>query len=272
MVTEAIFSGFSKKKVDLNLATGHASRKTYYCDPKKTSQKYCISKSTHRNSSVLLWGDSNADHYVGMLGALSKSLEFNFAVSTATACPSLINTKKFTSKKRKKSCDSRTRALIPYLTKYQTIILASQWVNYYQTKGFEQELVNTVEQLLESNLKIIILAQVPLQNNYDRMCEVKKLRVSFLDCAKPTRQNPIVTAVNKVMDQVANKYNDVSFVSINEILCTDGECKPHVTDISDFPLYFDKSHLSLKGSWELGRYLVKTQQVPVPFKNLSAIL
>ena len=73
-----------------------------------------VGDSTANDSSVVLWGDSNAAHYVGVLGAFAREAQFRFRNVEVGSCPPLfVDPSRFVDARRESDCVASAATIRP---------------------------------------------------------------------------------------------------------------------------------------------------------------
>ncbi|MGO4841276.1 SGNH hydrolase domain-containing protein, partial [Rhizobiaceae sp. 2RAB30] len=87
--------------------------------------------SAEEEPKILLWGDSNAAHYVALLGEIAKRQGFSFRNVEHSACaPLLKDGYTFSPRDYRLSCRASHKVILPALDKYDTLIITAQWTHY----------------------------------------------------------------------------------------------------------------------------------------------
>ncbi|MDS1136005.1 acyltransferase family protein [Nitratireductor indicus] len=218
---------------------------------KDTENPKCIINGTSE-PKILLWGDSNASHYVGALAALSREAGISFRNFAHSACPSVLDRpERFTREKIAKACKSSSATALKEFDKYDTIIMSSSWDTYLRQNEaeFTQALAKTIETLKTKNKKIIVLGQVPRLYGYDPTCERKNIKLKVLHCRDAFKGAPQrIETTNQIVKKVASEKG-VGYLDFEPILCSRDFCGSKIAEKS---IYYDSGHLSGAGSERLG--------------------
>jgi peptidoglycan/LPS O-acetylase OafA/YrhL len=219
---------------------------------------------------VLLWGDSNAAHYVGALGSIADEAGFTFKNISISACPPLLtNVGRYSKANKVTGCVPSIEMLKPELLKYEHIIISAAWTNYTNaSEQFWDDFIRTLDVLRKTTKSIILIGKVPVINEFNRYCELRKLSFPIINCElKPTYIQQSILEANKFLAQVAERFDDVSYFDFNQQLCDLKGCRG--TDEGGLPLYYDSTHLSLPGSRVIGEKLIREKGIPKEFQHLS---
>lgn len=232
------------------------------------NNKACVLHSDEE-PSVLLWGDSNASHYVGMLGVFAEQGGFAFRNAAHSSCPPLLEGAAATQKAdRVERCLASIAVVKTYLDRYSTIILGAHWSGYFSKDvDFAKNLERTVDALLAQGKHVIILGQAPSFKVVNRKCPQKALKLTVVECGgEGSERSKDREFVNRKLRELASSRSSVEFYDGAGLLCVGGRCSPYLNgELS----YFDNSHLSMEGSWLLGRHIVKNTGVPDVFVRLG---
>jgi len=217
---------------------------------------------------VLLWGDSNAAHYIGIIGAFAQKAKFTFKNLEHSSCPPIFSDPKdFVPPKRVDKCRKSLHKMKQALNDYKVIIISSAWTNYdSRSENFLPSFFETVETLKNNGKLVILLGKVPHINGYDRVCSEKAISIPHIKCSihGKTKLDQNIIVMNTKLRDFASTTERVEYFDIVDYICSDGLCSAY--DSNGEPLYYDLMHLSMPGSWKLGKKIVDTLSgVPYPF-------
>jgi len=75
-----------------------------------------------------------------------------------------------------------------------------------------------------------------------------------------------VERVNSQLKEFASGVRNIEYFDATSYLCPEGWCSAF--DQQGAPMYFDSSHLSIKGSWSLGELIFAREGVPSAFRQI----
>jgi peptidoglycan/LPS O-acetylase OafA/YrhL len=221
---------------------------------------------------VILFGDSNAAHYVGMLREFAERAGFAFRNIAVGSCPPVLNrTELFTAQRRVADCEAAIPLVFAAFERYDVVVLAADW-NFYRSNSDRliPELAVTIDSLLARGKDVIIIGNIPIIYGYDRLCREKAISFPGVSCHfERVPLDPDVVATNASLQRLAATRPAVRYYDANEHLCPAGICDAN--DPQGKPQYFNTSHLSLTGSSRLGQRIIATQGVPNVFERLGAV-
>jgi peptidoglycan/LPS O-acetylase OafA/YrhL len=220
--------------------------------------------------TILLWGDSNAAHYVGMVSAFARHAGARVRNVAHQACPPVpADAPSVQRMRRPDDCRRSLQAVWAAAAPYDVVVLAASW---YQYPGAEQSAgggaSETTRRLVAQGKRVILLGRVPTQPTFDRLCREKALRYPMLHCdeaGSPLR--PEVEAMNNALRELAATLPGVTYHDANDLLCPDGHCP--VTDRDGDPLYHDSGHLTMAASWWLGAQVLARDGLPAAFASFG---
>ena len=225
-------------------------------DVKAYKENRCVYPENIEKANVFLIGDSNAAHYLGMLRVFAKHYGFSIRNATQSSCPMVFDNQfGWIDPKYQKSCSIYSHSLIQKVNKFNTVIVGGFWKNYYNKKDFQKSFKNTIDQLSKKVKHVILLAQVPMFPGYNKDCEIKSIRLNTLGCTKRFNNTLVDHASNKFLQSIANKYTNVEYFGIRQVLCKHKICSPYLNGV---PVYYDTHHLSMTGSELIGRKMLET--------------
>lgn len=223
--------------------------------------------NTENKSNVLLWGDSNAAHFVGMLGEIAKKNDFSFRNVTHSACPPLLKEpESFVIAKDVKPCSISSDLVKGVLSEFEYLIISAQFDTYSEHDDFWNAFNETIE-ILATTHKIILIGQVPRMSGFDNKCHLKSLRLNFLDCDDNLKIQNLDSTINSKLLSIA-KNNNVEFFNPTDYICTKGRCSPY---INNKLIYTDSSHLSQEGSIELGKSIIDNARKSPTFSDIKSL-
>ena len=200
---------------------------------------------------TFLFGDSNASHYVGLFSVTEPS---SFRNSALGGCPVVLGSiNKIASVRRLPDCEVGVPMMLNETMKYKNLIYSLSWSDYKKRDpDFMNQVESTIVFLLAKGKKIKLVAKLNRFGEYNRECEARSdIYFKDIDCLvapKPMLED--ISLVNAELKEIASRHDGVVFFDPNEVLCKNNMCS--IYDRNGTPLYYDKSHLSMKGSIELG--------------------
>ena len=217
----------------------------------------------------LLWGDSNAAHYIGLISAFADAEPFRFRHLSVVGCPGVLDEPgRFASTIRRDDCERSSSALRSALEGEPTVMMASRWSKYVGvTPDFLEAVFTTAETIRATGARVILLGETPAMTGFDPRCLEKALSYPRLDCGRWERFpiDPRTTAVNRRLRSFADRTPGVTYWDPNEALCPAGSCSAFDSDGE--PLFRDPSHLSPAGSRAVGDAIVRATGVPDVFRE-----
>ena len=235
------------------------------------SNENCILGSGPNDPNrVLLWGDSNAAHYIGVIGAFSQDAGFKFRNIAVGSCPPITRDPgPYVSVRRATDCRKVISTISAALSSADVVVLSANYPEYIQrSANFLETFFATVRELTDSGKLVILIGKAPVIAGYDRRCREKSLSYPSLECPRiSVPPNTEVDATNEKLKQFADNSPNVEYLDINSRICLDGRCSAF--DSRGNPLYYDPGHLAMTGSWAIGQQILDTSGVPKPIARIS---
>lgn len=219
--------------------------------------------------TTLLWGDSNASHYIGILGEIAKSEGVSFRNIEHPACPPLLQgAATFAHLKYKKNCIESIERVKGVIDSYDHIIISASYSMYDTfSQGYQDAFRDTILALRSKGKEVTIVGQSARFANYDTSCKIKALKAP-INCQTHFVSNAKQSAkVNASLKVLAASIDGVKYIDFNELICPDGACSPY---LDGQPIFFDNIHISMEGSWLLGKKAVASKMYPPVFTKLVA--
>lgn len=221
--------------------------------------------------TTLLWGDSNAAHYIGVLGVFGREAGFSFRNIEVGSCPPLRgDLRPFVDARRESDCIASEKLIRPVVDRASTVMISAAYTDEYRDPhgDFLPAIEATVRELANAGKHVVVIGKVPILTDFDRRCREKALKFPFLHCATVTAPlAPQVAHANDELRAFAAKTPNVTYFDANTYLCPKGVCASATPDGA--MLYYDPSHLSLTGSWKLGETIFHSAGVPPAFADLG---
>lgn len=228
------------------------------------TESRCVVGASGRPSAFLI-GDSNAGHLVGMFAEVGAAQGVAIRNATHSGCPPFPDgvSDLYVKPVVVDSCRRYNEAIWKEISQYDTVIVGAAWSYYWRlnANSYIPYLKDLVDRLAREGKRVVLVLQVPYFKNYDRRCLQKSQKVDGLDCfERGTIASDAETKINKDLSVFASRYPNVQIVSFRKVLCAEKTCSAYLDGV---PLYYDPSHLSMQGSKEIGRYLIRAGQAPV---------
>ena len=222
---------------------------------KEYHEDRCVYPNDTDTYDMLLIGDSNAAHYLGMFRVFSDHFSFNIRNTTVSECPLIFNGEyNWIKTTMRKGCSTYRHSVFEEAKKYNTVVVGGSWNGYYQKEGFNKNFEETIVKLSKSVKHIILLAKIPMFPGYKRKCEVLSMQLNSLNCSTRFNNQNKEDISNQFLREIAKKYNNVEYFDIRDKICHGNECSPYQYG---HLLYFDSGHLSMKGSELLGKSMIQ---------------
>lgn len=270
-----IFTDYKQQLAQVREATKPATKYDYVCQrdvltvDDLSNDNCVIGKTSDDKTPVLLWGDSNAAHYLGILGKIAEQQQFAIRNLEIGACPPLLeNVEPYSKLHRVKDCQLSSKASKQAFEQHATIIIGGSWTKYLEhAPTFLTDFTNMVSELVVSGKNVVILGKIPIIPSHDRYCREKALSTPFLVCkVEDVPVSKDVSFVNQYLLDYAAKTPNVWYFDVTEPLCPESTCSAY--DDQGNLRYFDSGHLTLEASWKLGEHIVKADLTPKFFEQL----
>lgn len=240
--------------------------------PEDIENEHCIlgDKSLDQ-PKAFLWGDSNAAHYVGMLGIFAEKGGFKFRNLEVGSCPPLdTNPGTFVPAKRYSDCNSSREIILKAVDQFDVLIISANWPAYQtRSNDFFKTFFAMTETMANKGKLVILLGKVPVVPEYDRLCREKALSFPFMKCdIKNSALTHEISETNTKLKAFASNVQNIEYYDIVEEVCPDGSCSAF--DPLGKPIFYDSSHLTLSASRVFGESILQNNGVPYPFTLLPS--
>jgi peptidoglycan/LPS O-acetylase OafA/YrhL len=250
---------------------GPAYRASYVCQETLVSDALtrkpdCVINGG-RATAAILWGDSNAAHYVGALGQAAEEFGFSFRNIAHASCPPIIDRpERFTRADRGADCVESVAAVTRSLQGYPSVILSAAWHTYLRQPDFDTALGETITTLRSMGHEVFVIGRIPRMPKFDRYCEAKRIKLPFIDCAprsmvSATEAEGTNATIRNIAEAAGGTYFD-----FNDAVCSGGVCWG---TIAGRGLYYDEGHWSIDGSISVGKFARDHAMLPPALLRLA---
>jgi peptidoglycan/LPS O-acetylase OafA/YrhL len=238
-------------------------------DPTILDNPDCVHGKKNAPMKAILWGDSHAAHYIGVVASIAKEHGFEVRNASVSTCPPILGFRhEYGGAKYREACTRFRKMMASRISEYDLIFLGAQWsAGFRQYDSLERDLRATLRTLSRSGKIVVLLGQVPQFPLYDRKCESKNLKRHMVDCrARAEYRSHGIGKQNRKLRKLAERYPNVHYLDVHRIICNDGLCSPY---LDGRPVYFDQTHMSMAGSWQVGKHLHEHAYYPRMFDSIE---
>jgi hypothetical protein len=227
-------------------------RESYFSDSKCTVG----AKTAPR---ILLWGDSKAAQYVGLLAVIGDHYGFSLHNVTVSSCPAVLRNAGHYGAPGP-ICERYSKRVAAEIDRYDIVIAGSAWSSYeHRDPRFRDDVANTADVFRAEGKTVILLGDVPEIPLYNRECALRQLRLPMMDCSWRETTPAVDMPMNRFLKSLASDNPGVHYFDVSDLICSAGICSAYR---DGRPIYYDTDHLSMSGSRLLGEELVRQGTVP----------
>lgn len=186
-------------------------------------------------TTVLLWGDSFAAHYVSGLDANANHLQANIVEYTYAGCPPILSYFSYARPDCKRFNQQALKVIRDAGIK--TVVLSGRWTDY-EARSFDG-LQQTIDTLRGMGVRVFVIGQSPQFITDVRKIAFFAKRENLDDTSWPMAMDPDIN------ERVRSFTKGATFIDPLKFLCSAGRCS--YTDAGQF-LYFDYGHFSSIGA------------------------
>ncbi|GGK13388.1 acyltransferase [Luteimonas terricola] len=216
---------------------------------------------------ILLWGDSHASHHIGALDIIGKHAGLQIRNASHSSCPPVFGGD-YGYGRYKAGC----AAFRPYIrehvlnNEFDVVIFGASWSSYDKVPGFHDDLLATIAEVRATGARVVLLGRVPTLASYNRECDQRWARLGgSTSCSNQNVRNKGL-AVNNYLAGLASQDSDMAYLDVGSAICNADWCPAY---LGGHPIYFDRAHLSMRGSWRIGEHLIATGQAKDWIKAIS---
>ncbi len=221
---------------------------------------------------VAIFGDSNADHFVPMIAALTEKAGLSGRQVTQSSCAPLIGAAYDRAQYIEEDCARYQETILQFLDRNPNLklaVLSWAWVNYggiahanrvsaasgsQEARSFSEFAAATIAIFRKRGIEVLIVGQVPHLDSFSLRCLADAARrdTEETDCTMSRQAvDRQLDAYQAVVQKIDDDDTGVWFLDMRKLLCTDLLCSAFKDDVL---LYRDNKHLNGKGAAYLARY------------------
>lgn len=264
----------------INIESHHPSE---YCFNGETKEGCIFGKKDKLPVKVLLFGDSHAASLGPFFNKIANQYDFSFKMISAGGCYPLLDTKNhFPSTNKNLRSPTYCKKQIQYVTdnynNFDVFILSGNYRGYISIEkessrpdmlDFLSEFKNTVNFLISKGKKVIVVADVPVDNKNFIAYFIRNQAV-FGDRGRAeairSRISMNQSEGNIIVRNSLIKNKSVYFFDINQQVFSTIKSLPFY---HDFLIYKDSDHLNEHGSLLLAEYYLSLSKSPLKKKLIE---
>lgn len=238
-------------------------------------------KITEGDKKIFVTGDSHAYSSLPVFESIANARDLALTYGGYSGCPPLIEVYSIRPDQREKNCYLLNKKTVRYIidNHYDYAFLIARWTYYTEgdysgrniqyiasnkdedinsinsINSFKKGIKATFAEYATSNVKVIIMLQIPMQKlrpiyvYYDSFLD-GTLSEELLDKKSilQTQHYEFQKRTNNIIKGEAKKYNNIFVIDPTAYMCNDFNC-PIGNKISSY--YFDNDHISVVGSFQL---------------------
>jgi hypothetical protein len=236
----------------------------------------CVLGVSKEGVDFLLIGDSQANHFTGMLDEMAKDAKIRGYDITQSQTIYLPDTRFFYKKDgvtvESRNFFKRNQALTKIIEKgeFDIVVLSGAFPGaitvvdyrldekdeYNPTVVFKRQFIKAIEIILNSGSVPYIVNDNPAFKRGIHKCEIINERFNRTDgCSISISQYQKQFEIwEGFLEELLSRYPQLKLIDPNRIICDDVSC---VSEINGIPLYRDGSHLNEMGSRFIGKEFIR---------------
>lgn len=225
-----------------------------------TINEKCIAGDRQKNPTVLLYGDSHANHFREFVSVLATEASRSLVYSIKGSCSSIDGVFVM---RRGQDCKERNLGLLDNSAKFEYVVLASAWRGQKKIESFKSNMTNTIEKILSHGAIPIVLIDSPSGKIDYSKCELYKIRgwVKAESCDIPrTEVESLHGPYDDFISSLVKQYTEVRVVDVKSILCGEQTCN---STIDGLAVYRDSTHLNSQASMKMAIEYLKQNENPL---------
>jgi peptidoglycan/LPS O-acetylase OafA/YrhL len=243
----------------------------------------CVGNTNPVEKYLVIWGDSHADHSVGMFETANASRQVVLLPRWMSGCPPLIGVVPLKRQAPDEACNRFNSAVLAEIDQLRIadhlagVVLGARWPTYLgkpsligeagvtlsrngrtvkdeaAAAALEDGLYLTLRKLAELDIKVLVIAPMPEQRFEVPSCLARHSPESC-SVSRVLAEHQRRVALQTVKKSVGRSKNVYLWDPL-PALCEDGVC---LAERDGFVMYRDDDHLTTRGSRWLGTYLARS--------------
>jgi peptidoglycan/LPS O-acetylase OafA/YrhL len=210
----------------------------------------CMLGEPQTNPAAVLWGDSYANHFSGLVDEMAKHQGLAVVDYSMDACPPLLGYSIEGNALYEQRCVQRNEQMLEFLKSKSVsrAILASNWPDNPQAA---QAFQHTVKELQLMGLAVTVIHANQLMQKSPGCAIRQAMGKHSKPCSVAQEPPPAYLQSSELQRFGAHS------IEPNQLICNAGNCSPTLGNVM---LYRDKGHLNDVGARALGQRFVQTNQ------------
>lgn len=191
--------------------------------------------------SILLYGDSHANHFKPFLDVIAKDASLSGVYFSMGGCAPVRPAEL----EREDTCARRNHSVEREFSHFRYVVIAGEWNSKLSTEDFAP----LIEEIEKSGAVPVLFKDAPESPKDISRCALNRLRGWLpmdADCSIPIQQ---VTAhagnIDQAIDVLKARFPALIVINPKPLLCNESSC---VTIIGNTAIYRDTNHLNLQAS------------------------
>jgi len=248
----------TEKDLSRTCSTRKASSTLAKANKLKTNCKF---GNMSNEPSILLYGDSHANHFREFVGVLANSAGRSAVYLVKGSCTSIEG---MSVAESKDLCHVRNRHVVNLAENYEFVVLAGSWSTEKSIDRFHSDMTAALDGIIAAGAIPVVLIDSPSTHQDLSKCELH-FRLGWK--AKNICDH-LMTEVefkhgiyDKQLRVLHEERNDFILIDTKQVLCDDRKC---VTTLAGVAVYRDRTHLNDKASSVIGEMYLNSN--PNPFQ------
>ena len=231
-------------------------------------------ESPNENVDLFVFGDSHANHLIPMFESLAKDAGIKGQDYTLDRCLPIFNLNWGSNHHKAELCRKRNDTAAKHIqnNNFNYVALAASWPDIETRRIFTnervenntekerlitQKLTNTLQLIIDSGARPILIEDTPTLGGKSPKCPIKKsIFNENLNCDIKLQPNKLF---GTLISEMKEKFPQLIVIQPSQLFCNDLQCKMM---IGDTPLYRDDDHLNEVGASLIGKIYLKNNGNP----------
>ena len=215
-------------------------------------------------ASVILYGDSHANHFKPFVDALARDAGLKAVYSVMGSCAPVTNAERAHDGIAGLECARRNRSVEEQAGRYRFVVLSGVWRPGADPAQWEDALLRTARNVVAQGAVPIVFKDSPWSTIDRSQCVLKRARgwlPAATDCEIPRSEVELAgAAADRAIERVGQLVPVMRIVDPKLVMCDAARCR---TSQGNTAFYRDSNHLNAQASEMLGRRWLADQGNPL---------
>ncbi|MEO8155769.1 MAG: acyltransferase family protein [Rhizobacter sp.] len=215
--------------------------------------------------SILLYGDSHADHFKPFVEVLARDAGVRAVYSIMGGCSAIAGlAHPGVTQRAIDACQRRNDGIQAMASQYRYVLLGGRWQTGGDPAAWGQEMSRVVQKVVDAGAIPVVFKDNPISKLDVSQCVLRKARrwlPADHDCELPRADVERVNGpADHAIDEIAKRFPTMRVIDLKQVMCDSTHC---FTSSGNTAYYRDPDHINVKAAQLLGDIWLKEKGNPL---------